>query len=132
MEITQPGVEVEGFVSDVRPAYERATVVVAPLLASAGTNIKMMEAMAMGKAIVSTPAGIHGLNLTPGKDVVLANSGSEMAREILLLFEDGARRQALEVEARATAEKQFDWNVIADRQREIYQELLGTAEVRRA
>jgi len=45
---------VEGFVADVRPAYERASVVIAPLVASAGTNIKILEAMAMGKAIVST------------------------------------------------------------------------------
>ena len=56
-------VEVEGFVADVRPAYERATVVIAPLVASAGTNIKILEAMAMGKAIVSTEAGINGLDL---------------------------------------------------------------------
>ncbi|MDQ6663092.1 MAG: glycosyltransferase, partial [Acidobacteriota bacterium] len=57
--IRQPGIEVEGFVSDVRPAYERASLVIAPLIASAGTNIKILEAMAMGKAIVSTRAGIN-------------------------------------------------------------------------
>ena len=49
------------------PAYERAAVVVAPLVASAGTNIKILEAMAMGKAIVSTPAGVNGLDLAPGE-----------------------------------------------------------------
>ena len=66
-DIEQSGIEIEDFVADVRPAYQRATVVVAPLVASAGTNIKIMEAMAMGKAIVSTPAGINGLDLSPSE-----------------------------------------------------------------
>ncbi len=69
----------EGFVSDVRPAYERATVVIAPLVASAGTNIKIMEAMAMGKAIMSTEAGIHGLELARGKDAVVADDAGDSA-----------------------------------------------------
>ena len=54
LNLPQPGIELEGFVSDVRSAYARATIVLAPLTASAGTNIKVLEAMAMGKAIVST------------------------------------------------------------------------------
>ena len=64
-----PRVEIEDFVSDVRPAYERNGIVIAPLLASAGTNIKILEAMAMAKAIVSTSSGVNGLDLEPGKDV---------------------------------------------------------------
>ena len=54
---------IDGFVADVRPAYRQAAIVIAPLLASAGTNIKIMEAMAMGKAIVSTTGGVNGLDL---------------------------------------------------------------------
>src|SRR6202011_2414440 len=82
LDLKQPGIEVEDFVADVRLAYERAAVVVAPLLASAGTNIKIMEAMAMGKAIVSTPAGINGLDLSAGHDVVVVKTGAEMAEAI--------------------------------------------------
>src|SRR5207247_5923674 len=69
LDLRLPRVEVEGFVADVRPAYERAAIVIAPLVASAGTNIKILEAMAMGKAIVSTPAGINGLDLEAGRRV---------------------------------------------------------------
>jgi glycosyltransferase involved in cell wall biosynthesis/GT2 family glycosyltransferase len=123
-ELLQPGIEIEDFVADVRPAYERATLVVAPLVASAGTNIKIMEAMAMGKAIVSTPAGINGLDLNPGSDVLVANTGTEMARAILDLLRDPARRQAIEREARFTVECKFDWDVIARRQRQLYEELV--------
>ena len=121
--LDQPGIEVEDFVADVRPAYERAAVVIAPLLASAGTNIKIMEAMAMGKAIVSTPAGINGLDLAPGRDVVVVRSGKEMAAAIARLFENPAERRALEIQARRRAEAEYDWNAIALRQKRLYESL---------
>jgi glycosyltransferase involved in cell wall biosynthesis len=124
IDLNQPGIEVEDFVADVRPAYKRAAVVVAPLLASAGTNIKIMEAMAMGKAIVSTPAGINGLDLEPGKDVVVANTGAEIARAIRNLIEDPATRRTIEQQARETVERRFDWDVIAVRQKALYEELV--------
>jgi GT2 family glycosyltransferase len=120
LDLRQPGVEVEGFVSDVRPAYERAAVVVAPLVASAGTNIKILEAMAMGKAVVSTPAGVNGLDLTPGEDFVLAKDASEMAVEIEDLLRNQGKRRRLEAAARRRVERDFDWDVIARRQAELY------------
>ena len=122
--LNQPGIEVEDFVADVRPAYERAAVVVAPLLASAGTNIKIMEAMAMGKAIVSTSAGINGLDLDPGEDVVVANSGPEMARAVREMLDEPSKRQAIETQARQTVERKFDWDVIAKQQKTLYEDLI--------
>jgi glycosyltransferase involved in cell wall biosynthesis len=101
-------------------------VVIAPLLASAGTNIKIMEAMAMGKAIVSTPAGINGLDLNPGSDVIIVEAGYEMAWEIEVLFDDPAKRKRIETAARATVERDFDWDRIAGRQLEIYRDLCQT------
>ncbi len=121
-------VEVEGFIADVRPAYERATLVIAPLVASAGTNIKIMEAMAMGKAIVSTDAGIHGLELEHGQDVVVTNSAEEMARAIVRLLDQSQERKAMERRARRTAERLYDWDAIAERQMELYRSLLATED----
>jgi glycosyltransferase involved in cell wall biosynthesis len=120
VDLDQAGVEVEGFVSDVRPAYERAAVVVAPLLASAGTNIKIMEAMAMGKAIVSTSAGVNGLDLAPGSDYLLAETGAAMAEAVLGLLEHPEQRRAVERRARATVEARFSWDVIARAQAALY------------
>ena len=117
------GVEVEGFVADVRPAYRRATLVIAPLVASAGTNIKILEAMAMGKAIVSTDAGIHGLELERGADVIVANAAQEMADAIERLLVNPAERIAIEQHARQTAERSYGWDAIAERQRELYRKL---------
>src|SRR6185369_10118184 len=111
-DLQHPGVEVEGFVSDVRDAYRRATVVIAPLVASAGTNIKIMEAMAMGKAIVSTEAGVHGLELERDRDAIVTDSADDMASVILHLIAHPEDRVALERHARATAERLYDWDAI--------------------
>ncbi|HEY7388058.1 MAG TPA: glycosyltransferase [Bryobacteraceae bacterium] len=121
--LDRPGLEVEGFVSDVRPAYERASVVVAPLVASAGTNIKILEAMAMGKAIVSTPAGVNGLDLVPGEDFVLAKTATEMADAITDLLDDESKRRRIETTARRRAENDYGWDQIARRQACLYREL---------
>ena len=123
-DLQHPGVEVEGFVSDVRPAYQRATLVIAPLVASAGTNVKILEAMAMGKAIVSTEAGIHGLELGRGTDVVVTDSAEAMAAAITRLLEDPAERTAIEAHARKTAERVYGWDAIAREQKKLYESLL--------
>jgi glycosyltransferase involved in cell wall biosynthesis len=125
LELAQPGLEVQDFVADVRPAYHSAAVVIAPLLASAGTNIKIMEAMAMGKAVVSTPAGINGLDLCPGKDVIVAGTGASISQAILDLFENPVKRHSLERQARQTVESYFDWDAIARKQKLLYEELTG-------
>ncbi|MEO5926011.1 MAG: glycosyltransferase [Bryobacteraceae bacterium] len=120
-DLREDGVELEGFVTDVRPAYRRAAVVIAPLVASAGTNIKIVEAMAMGKAIVSTDAGVHGLELA---DVVIANAAEDFAAAITLLLDSPERRVALEQHARATAERVYGWKAMAAEQMRLYRELL--------
>jgi GT2 family glycosyltransferase/glycosyltransferase involved in cell wall biosynthesis len=122
--LTAPDVKIEGFVADVRPAYADACVVVAPLLASAGTNIKIMEAMAMGKAIVSTSSGVNGLTgVTPGKDLLVENDAQPMAKSIRKVLCHPEERQRLEREARATVERVYGWNSIAHEQNALYDEL---------
>jgi glycosyltransferase involved in cell wall biosynthesis len=123
IELTAPGIEVEDFVADVRPAYDRATVVIAPSVVSAGTNIKILEALAMGKVVVSTPAGIDGLDLVSGEEVVVAQRGEEFSAAILDLLDHPEKRRALERKARAIAERNFDWETIAGHQRRLYESL---------
>jgi glycosyltransferase involved in cell wall biosynthesis len=125
--LNQPGIEVEGFVPDVRPAYARAAVVIAPLRASAGTNIKILEAMAMGKAIVSTAAGVHGLDVRPGEDFILAQDATEFAHaieDLLARPEECARLGAV---ARRRVEQFYNWDSIARSQTDLYRELLPDA-----
>jgi len=123
LDLGQPGIEVEGFVSDVRLAYRRASIVIAPLLASAGTNIKIMEAMAMGKAIVSTPGGVNGLSVLPDEELVVAATARDFAIAIMRLNRDSDERKRLESAARRAAEKKYSWDVIAREQAELYKSL---------
>ena len=123
-DLKHAGVDVEGFVSDVRPAYHRATLVIAPLVASAGTNIKILEAMAMGKAIVSTEPGIHGLDLKRGQDVMVADKPGEFASAINRLLDSPSARKVLESHARRTAEQRYGWDAIAAEQKRLYDSLL--------
>lgn len=121
--LAQPDIEVEGFVSDVRPAYIRAAVVLAPLLASAGTNIKVLEAMAMGKAVVSTSSGVNGLAVTSGKALLIADEPQEMATAIQALLADSGLRKRLGREARHTVERSYGWDAISTRAAALYREL---------
>ncbi|MBV8817253.1 MAG: glycosyltransferase, partial [Acidobacteriaceae bacterium] len=128
VDLNQPRIEIDDFVADVRPAYRRAAIVIAPLLASAGTNIKIMEAMAMGKAVVSTPGGVNGLDLVSGRDVIITDPSAAMADAIRALLADPARRRELELQARRTVEQRFNWDAIAAQQAELYRNLLGPSQ----
>jgi glycosyltransferase involved in cell wall biosynthesis len=127
LDLERPGVEVEDFVADVRPAYERAAIVIAPLEVSAGTNLKILEAMACGKPVVSTPAGVNGLDLARGEDFVLVHDAAEMAHAIEELMENPARCERLGAAARRRVERQYNWDEIAGRQTELYRDLLKPA-----
>ena len=118
-DLTRPGVELEGFVADVRPAYARAELVLAPLPASAGTNIKVLEAMAMGRVVVSTEAGVNGLAVTPGKDVLVTYSAAEMAQAIRT-----AQRHPMEEQARESS-LACDWCQIANSQQSLYNRIIA-------
>ncbi|HEX3876604.1 MAG TPA: glycosyltransferase, partial [Bryobacteraceae bacterium] len=131
-DLQQAGIEVEGFVPDVRPAYGRASIVIAPLRASAGTNIKILEAMAMAKPIVSTAAGVNGLDITPGEDFVLAETADAFALEVNRLLGAPAECRRLGEVARRKVERNYNWDAIARAQSELYSELLSASPLARS
>lgn len=107
-------IEIHGFVEDLRPLYARATVVAVPLEVSAGTNIKVLEAMACGKAVVSTAVGCAGLGLHDGEDAIVRDSAEDFARAVCGLLGDAAARQRIATAARRTVEQRYSWDAIAD------------------
>ena len=113
------------FVEDLRPVYAKATVVVVPLVVSAGTNIKVMEAMACGKALVSTPIGCAGLGLRDGVDALIQSESKGIARAICQLLAEPALRGRIAREARRTVEERFSWNAIAAEAYRSYGRLSG-------
>jgi polysaccharide biosynthesis protein PslH len=120
-----PRIEIHGFVEDLVPLYRRAAVVVAPLVISAGTNVKVLEALACGKAIVSTPVGCAGLGLSDGRDALIREDSADFAAAVCDLLASPERRMAAGHEARRTAERCFSWDEIALRAYESYQSVLS-------
>ncbi len=107
------GVHVTGRVDDVRPYMREAAVYVVPLRIGGGTRLKIFEAMAMGKAVVSTTVGAEGLSVTHGQHVLVADEPRMFARAVVRLLRDVARRRQLEDAARALVVEQYDWSAVA-------------------
>jgi glycosyltransferase involved in cell wall biosynthesis len=120
-------IEVGGFVEDLRPLYARASVVVVPLEISAGTNIKVLEAMACGKAVVTTPRGCDGLCLTNGREAFITADWVEFSERILELIGNQTLALHLGKTARRAVEARFDWENIAGAAYKSYQELKESA-----
>ena len=121
-----PGVELEGFVSDVRSAYQAAAVVIVPLQVGAGTCIKVLEAMAMGKPVVSTAVGLAGLDVVTGREVVEASTAPLMAQEVDALLFDGPKRRWVGDAARKRVVSEYSWDAIAAKQAELYRALMDS------
>jgi glycosyltransferase involved in cell wall biosynthesis len=113
-----------GFVSDVRPLYAEANLVLVPTTVSAGTNIKVLEAMAMRRAVVSTTSGCAGLGLLHGHSVWVADTREAFASGVATLATDPERRAALAEAAYAHAARQFDWRALGEKQRDLLRSML--------
>jgi ribosomal-protein-alanine acetyltransferase len=115
---------VEGFVSDVRPFYANANIAIVPTLASAGTNLKTLEAMAMARPVVATPSGSKGLGLVHGVSAWIAEDARGFAKGVAALASDPALRERLAAEARRIVEERFGWNRIGALQRDVLREII--------
>jgi glycosyltransferase involved in cell wall biosynthesis len=110
-----PRIQLFGFVADVRPLYIETNLVLVPTTVSAGTNIKALEAMAMQRAMVSTPSGCAGLGLLHGHSVWEAEEPAAFAAGIATLVADAERRQQIARAAYEHALRNFDWRAIGER-----------------
>jgi polysaccharide biosynthesis protein PslH len=103
--LASDSVVVTGTVEDIRPYLAKAALCVVPLRSGSGTRIKIFEAMAMGKAVVSTSMGAEGLPVQHGKNIILADDPADFARQVVDLLRDPPRRQRL-----ARGGGLFRWN----------------------
>ncbi len=103
------GVTVTGRVEDVRPFIENADVVVAPMRIARGVQNKVLEAMAMAKAVVTTPAGLEGIDARMGAEAIAAASPDAFAREVLRLIDDKEAARNLGSAARARILAGYQW-----------------------
>jgi glycosyltransferase involved in cell wall biosynthesis len=123
------GVTVTGRVDDVRPYMKEAAAYVVPLRIGGGTRLKIFEAMAMGKAIVSTAVGAEGLPVTDGRDVLIADEPRAFASAVVALLRDVDRRRALEQAARALVVERYDWSAVAGELEQALIRFAGAAAV---
>ena len=116
-----PGIQLTGWVEDVRPYIAGTAVYVIPLRIGGGTRLKVLEAMAMGKAIVSTTLGYEGFDLVPGQELVVADTPAEFAAAVLALLQDPQRRERIGRAARRFAGSRYDWRMIVPRLERAYE-----------
>ncbi|RPH46477.1 MAG: glycosyltransferase [Burkholderiales bacterium] len=108
-----PRVELTGGVDDIRPIVSRASVFVVPLRIGGGTRLKILDALSMGRAVVSTRIGCEGLDVEPGRSILIADDPESLARETARVLADPELAARLGAEGRALVERRYDWRVIA-------------------
>ena len=108
------GIEMTGYVPDVRPYVNDAACFIAPLRVGGGTRVKILDAWAMGKAVVTTSVGCEGLAAEDGVNVLVRDTPAEFADAIALVLSDRALRVRLGSNARATVERLYSWDVIGE------------------
>ena len=107
-------VTVTGYVQDVRPYLDRASVFVCPMRKGAGIKNKILQAWAMGKAVVSTSIASAGLCAKPGENIVVADSSDRFAAEVVRLLKDGPLRKAIGERAKHMVRDRYSWRQQAE------------------
>jgi glycosyltransferase involved in cell wall biosynthesis len=107
------GIDVTGRVDDVRPHIAAGAVYVVPLRIGGGTRLKIYEAMAMGKAVVSTTVGAEGLPVTSGQNVIIADEPADFAQAVVRMIRDVEGRRRIETDARRVVVEKYDWSAVA-------------------
>jgi glycosyltransferase involved in cell wall biosynthesis len=118
-------VAVCGRVPDVTPYLDAATVVAAPLRQGGGMRVKVLEALAAGKAVVATPLAVEGLDLAPGREALVAHDAAAFADAVALLVQEPARRARIAGTARAWAAAHLGWERSAAAYEALYDHLPG-------
>jgi sugar transferase (PEP-CTERM/EpsH1 system associated) len=120
----EPGIEVTGCVNDILPYYRLAKVIVVPLRAGGGTRLKILEAMALGRAVVTTRVGCAGLDVCHGVHLLIADDPQQFADCVVQLLGDDGLRAELAANAHRLVERRYDWPTIGNRLASAYRNLL--------
>lgn len=121
-----PAVTITGWVDDVRPFIAGAAVYVVPIRVGGGTRLKVLEALAMERAVVSTHRGVEGFPIRDGEHALLRDSPEAFAEAVVALLRDPARRRALGRAGRRFVEEHYDWGVLIPRLETAYSSRLSS------
>jgi sugar transferase (PEP-CTERM/EpsH1 system associated) len=115
---------ISGEVDDVRPYLASAQIVIVPLLVGGGTRLKILEAMAMGKAVVSTSLGCEGISAKDGDTIFIADTKEQFVEKIGLLLDNESLRKNIGINAQKFVRMTYDWAVITETIRNVYAKLI--------
>jgi len=122
--LRQPGVAVTGWVRDVRPYMQRASVLVTPLRIGGGTRLKVIEGLAMAKPMVSTSVGCEGLDVRHGEHLLVADDPDEFARHVARLLANPDLGRRLGEMGRAAAAVAYSWDGATEQLEDLYDRLV--------
>ena len=120
-----PLITVTGLVEDVRPYAQSGGVFIVPLRAGSGMRVKILTAMAMGLAVVSTTVGAEGIEVTDGENIVLADYPRAFANAVIDLLKDRERAAHLGQAGRKLMEDAYGWDAVGRQLLAVYETLLG-------
>lgn len=129
--VRDPRVVVTGYVTDIRPLVRQASVYVVPLRVGGGTRLKVLDALAMGKAMVSTSIGCEGIEVQPGEHLIVADTPADFANETLALLADKPRRLRLGRAGRSLVERRYSWRTVGGQLLGAYHDAVTHAGHRR-
>ena len=115
-----PAITLTGWVEEVQPYIAGATVYVIPIRMGGGTRLKLLEAMAMERPVVSTRLGAEGFPVRDGVELLLADAPEAFAEAVVALLHDPARRRALGQAGRRFVQAHYDWRVLMPRLEAVY------------
>jgi polysaccharide biosynthesis protein PslH len=127
---SEKSIRLTGWVDDIRPFVGRGSVCIVPLRIGGGTRLKIFEAMAMGKAVVSTSVGAEGLAVRSGENIVLADTPNDFAQAVISLLRDPRRRQQLGAAARTLVQENYSWTIVANDFARTLQEVIKSSSAR--
>jgi glycosyltransferase involved in cell wall biosynthesis len=124
LELTkQPDITCSSDIKDIRDAYSKAHVLLAPIRSGKGTRYKILEAMATGTPIVTTKLGAEGINITPGEHALIGNSSSELIELTAKLLKDRELQQRMAAKAKEVVAKHYNWQAISNHLDHLYRQI---------
>jgi len=123
-DLARDDIIVTGFVKDVREYMAKAMVFIVPLRTGGGMRIKILNALAMGKAVVSTSVGCEGIDIENGKNIYIADTEEGFAERVIELLEDESKREELGKEGLKLVSQKYQWERIAERIEDEYKKIL--------
>ncbi len=105
-------IEITGYVKDIKQYIEAADVFIVPLRIGSGTRLKILEAMALGRPVVSTSIGCEGLDVTPGENIFIADTPEDFSRRVLDLLQDRDLAQRIGRAGKKLVEEKYNWDTI--------------------